>query len=69
MWLGIPLTFFLLHSVEDGSNGNTYNRRSCWAWAMQKKVEGKIQRIGYSLIFRLELVKITIVNSSFRGVE
>ena len=40
--------FYLLHSVEDGSNGDTYERLDCYAWAMQKKAEGKIRHFGFS---------------------
>ena len=35
--------FYLLHSVEDGSNGDTYDRLDCWSWALEKKAEGKIR--------------------------
>jgi hypothetical protein len=40
--------FYLLHSVEDGGNGDTYDRLHCWKWAMQKKAEGKIRHFGFS---------------------
>ena len=40
--------FYLLHSVEDGSNGDTYERLDCFSWAMQKKAEGKIRHFGFS---------------------
>ena len=40
--------FYLLHSVEDGSNGDTYERLDCFQWAMQKKAEGKIRHFGFS---------------------
>lgn len=40
--------FYLLHSVEDGGNGDTYDRLNCWDWANQKKVEGKIRHFGFS---------------------
>ena len=40
--------FYLLHSVEDGGNGETYDRLNCWDWAMQKKAEGKIRHFGFS---------------------
>ncbi|MBQ8162564.1 MAG: aldo/keto reductase [Clostridia bacterium] len=40
--------YYLLHSVEDGSNGDTYDRLNCWEWAMQKKAEGKIRHFGFS---------------------
>ena len=40
--------FYLLHSVEDGGNGATYDRLDCYRWAMQKKAEGKIRHFGFS---------------------
>lgn len=40
--------FYLLHSVEDGGNGDTYDRLNCWEWAMQKKAEGRIRHFGFS---------------------
>ena len=40
--------FYLLHSVEDGGNGDTYDRLDCWKWALQKRAEGKIRHFGFS---------------------
>ena len=40
--------FYLLHSVEDGGNGDTYDRLNCWEWGRQKKAEGKIRHFGFS---------------------
>ena len=40
--------FYLLHSVEDGGNGSTYERLNCWKWAAEKKAEGKIRHFGFS---------------------
>lgn len=40
--------FYLLHSVEDGGNGDTYDRLNCWSWAMEKKAAGKIRHFGFS---------------------
>ena len=40
--------FYLLHSVEDGGNGETYERLNCYDWALQKKAEGKIRHFGFS---------------------
>lgn len=40
--------FYLLHSVEEGGNGETYDRLNCWEWALQKKQEGKIRHFGFS---------------------
>lgn len=40
--------FYLLHSVEDGGNGDTYERLDCYNWGLQKKAEGKIRHFGFS---------------------
>ena len=40
--------FYLLHSVEDGGNGDTYEKLDCYSWALQKKAEGKIRHFGFS---------------------
>ena len=40
--------FYLLHSIEDGGNGETYERLDCFNWGMQKKAEGKIRHFGFS---------------------
>ena len=40
--------FYLLHSVEDGTNGDTYDRLDCWNWAKAKKAAGKIRHFGFS---------------------
>jgi len=40
--------FYLLHSVEDGGNGDTYDRLNCYEWGVQKKQEGKIRHFGFS---------------------
>ena len=40
--------FYLLHSIEDGNNGDTYDRLNCWEWGLQKKAEGKIKHFGFS---------------------
>ena len=34
--------FYLLHSIEDGANGDTYDRLNCFEWGVQKKAEGRI---------------------------
>ena len=39
---------YLLHSIEDGSNGDTYERLDCFNWGLQKKAEGKIRHFGFS---------------------
>ena len=40
--------FYLLHSIEDGGNGETYDRLDCYSWGLQKKAEGKIRHFGFS---------------------
>ena len=40
--------FYLLHSVEDGGNGDTYEKLDCYRWGLQKKAEGKIRHFGFS---------------------
>ena len=40
--------FYLLHSIEDGPNGNTYEKFDCFNWGLQKKAEGKIRHFGFS---------------------
>ncbi len=40
--------FYLLHSIEDGSNYETYERLDCFNWGMQKKAEGQIKHFGFS---------------------
>ena len=40
--------FYLLHSVEDGGNGETYERLDCYNWGLEKKAEGKIRHLGFS---------------------
>ena len=40
--------FYLLHSIEDGGNGETYERLDCYNWGLQKKAEGKIRHLGFS---------------------
>ena len=40
--------FYLLHSVEDGGNGETYERLDCYNWGLEKKAAGKIRHLGFS---------------------
>ena len=40
--------FYLLHSIEDGGNGDTYERLDCFSWGLQTKAEGKIRHFGFS---------------------
>ena len=40
--------FYLLHSIEDGGNGETYERLDCFNWGLRKKAEGRIRHFGFS---------------------
>ena len=40
--------YYLLHSLEDGGNYNTYEKYDCFNWALKKKAEGKIKKFGFS---------------------
>lgn len=40
--------FYLLHSIEDGNNYDTYVKYDCFKWGLQKKAEGKIKHFGFS---------------------
>ena len=39
---------YLLHSIEDGSNYDTYVKYDCFKWGMKMKEEGKIRHFGFS---------------------
>jgi predicted aldo/keto reductase-like oxidoreductase len=40
--------FYLLHSVEDGGNYDTYVKYDCFEWGLKKQAEGKIKHFGFS---------------------
>jgi len=40
--------YYLLHSVEDGNNYDTYVKYDCFNWGIQKKSEGRIRHFGFS---------------------
>lgn len=40
--------FYLLHSIEEGNNYDTYERFDCFNWGLEKKAEGKIKHFGFS---------------------
>ena len=40
--------FYLLHSIEDGNNYDTYEKYDCFNWGLKKKEEGKIKHFGFS---------------------
>ncbi len=49
--------FYLLHSLEDGCNYDTYEKLNCFSWAMQKRSEGKIRHFGFSFHGTPELLE------------
>ena len=40
--------YYLLHSIEEGGNYNTYERLNCFEWGVKKREEGKIKHFGFS---------------------
>ncbi|MBO4901959.1 MAG: aldo/keto reductase [Lachnospiraceae bacterium] len=40
--------FYLLHSIEDGANYETYEKYDCFSWGMKMKEQGKIRHLGFS---------------------
>lgn len=40
--------FYLLHSIEDGYNYETYEKYDCFRWGLRMKEEGKIRHFGFS---------------------
>ncbi len=49
--------FYLLHSIEDGANYDTYVKYDCFRWGMKKKEEGKIRHFGFSFHGSPELLE------------
>ena len=49
--------FYLLHSIEDGNNYNTYEKYDCFNWGVAKKAEGKIKHFGFSFHGTPELLE------------
>lgn len=52
--------FYLLHSLEDGGNYDTYEKYDCFKWGMQKKAEGKIKHFGFSYHGSPELLEVVL---------
>ncbi|MBQ3139992.1 MAG: aldo/keto reductase [Ruminococcus sp.] len=52
--------FYLLHSLEDGNNYNTYEEFDCFNWGMEKKREGKIKHFGFSYHGTPELLEVVL---------
>ncbi|MCR4940343.1 MAG: aldo/keto reductase [Treponemataceae bacterium] len=40
--------FYLLHSIEDGSNYDTYEKYDCFNWGIKKREAGLIKHLGFS---------------------
>ncbi len=40
--------FYLLHSIEDGNNYDTYEKYDCFNWGIKKREDGKIKHLGFS---------------------
>ena len=40
--------FYLLHSLEDGNNYDTYEMYDCFNWGIKKREEGRIKHFGFS---------------------
>lgn len=40
--------FYLLHSLEEGNNYESYVKYNCFEWALKKKEEGLIKHFGFS---------------------
>ncbi len=54
--------YYLLHSIEDGNNYDTYVKYDCFNWGVQKREEGKIKHLGFSYHGTPELL-VKIVDS------
>ena len=40
--------FYLLHSLEDGNNYDTYEKYDCFNWGIKTRDEGRIRHFGFS---------------------
>ena len=49
--------FYLLHSIEEGNNYDTYEKYDCFEWGLKKKEEGKIRHFGFSFHGSPELLE------------
>ena len=49
--------YYLLHSIEDGYNYDTYVKYDCFDWCMKRKAEGKIKHFGFSYHGSCELLE------------
>lgn len=49
--------YYLLHSLEDGHNYETYEKLDCFNWGIEKKAQGKIRHFGFSFHGTPELLE------------
>ncbi|MCR5762978.1 MAG: aldo/keto reductase [Treponema sp.] len=49
--------FYLLHSIEDGANYDTYEKYDCFSWGLKKKEQGLIKHFGFSFHGSPELLE------------
>lgn len=49
--------FYLLHSIEDGNNYDTYVKYDCFDWGVKMKEQGKIRHFGFSFHGTPELLE------------
>lgn len=49
--------FYLLHSIEDGNNYDTYVKYDCFKWGVKMKEAGKIRHFGFSFHGTPELLE------------
>ncbi|MCR4895630.1 MAG: aldo/keto reductase [Lachnospiraceae bacterium] len=49
--------YYLLHSIEDGHNYDTYVKYDCFSWGVKRKEEGKIRHFGFSFHGTPELLE------------
>lgn len=52
--------YYLLHSIEEGSNYDTYEKYDCYDWCMKRKAEGKIKHFGFSYHGSPELLEMIL---------
>lgn len=49
--------FYLLHSIEDGSNYEVYEKFDCFSWGLKAKEQGLIRHLGFSFHGTPELLE------------
>lgn len=54
--------FYLLHSIEEGNNYDTYVKYNCFDWGVKKREEGKIKHFGFSFHGSPELLTEIVDN-------